>query len=854
MTLQVSHDNLRELGWHRIQLALADRAATEPGRDALMQLGFLPDADTIASVLATVDELTQLLAKGGDLPLSGTRDLSLALMRARRGAVLQKDELLDIARTATACHGVRRHLLFHQVHHPRLGAKGLQLPELGTLARELSETFDAAGEIRDDASPELAAARARLIGLHRNVKERLETFLLRPELEGVLQDSFYTQREDRYVVPVISSFQREVPGIIHGTSNSGETVFVEPGELIEANNAIKVADATVRMEVERVLRIRSEWVRAEADALGQAMTSLIELDALQARARLAADLDAVVPLLADPANPAARPGQATDDQRPRGGLAAGTIQLRQARNPHLLLKGSRVVANDIALAPNQAFLVVTGPNTGGKTVTLSTVGTMLMMVSAGCPIPVSEGSVITPFSSLWALIGDAQDLERDLSTFSGHLKAIHTILDAAEPGALVLLDEIIVGTEPQQGAALAIAVLESLADRGARGFVTTHYERLKTLAYEDPRFANASVGVDPATQAPNFQLAIGRPGSSNPFDVALRLGFPSHLVQRARDVAGGHSGLGEALARLEDAERRADDAAREAGKARDLAAQERERLNSERLRLKREAKLEVEALAREAKDRIKELLAEIREARERVVESAHRFQDPRTGKSLSEDEKRSAQRLGDRLDEARALLPDEHPEGAAKPAVPTGPKDGGDLAPADARPGLAVWVRALDKLGEIVELRGERATVAVGIMKTQVHLSDLGRVRGLEPAASRPQAEAKRPADPARGGKPVRMVELPEDDARIPPPRTDGITADLRGARRDEVHERVEPLLDRAYRDGIDAIWVIHGHGTGALRDEVRELLSRSPQVAGYRRGRRHEGGDGVTIAFLARD
>lgn len=821
--LDVSIEHQKDLGWPRILQALADRASTEPGRDACLDLDFHEDYESAFETLYAVDELVTLLTRGGDLPVSGTREIKAALQKAKRGAVLAPEELVAIAATAESCVATRRHLLHHADQHPRLGARGALLPNVQSLARELSATFDASGQIRDDASPELAAARQRLIGLHRHMKERLESYIGRPELDDVLQDRFYTQREDRYVVPVIASFQKDVPGIIHGASNSGETVFIEPGEFIEGNNAIKVADATVRVETERVLRLRSQWVAAESDDLALAFDTLVELDTLMARARLASDLDATVPRLS----------------------RDGEIRLVGARNPHLLLKGTAVVPNDIALSPTESFLVITGPNTGGKTVTLSTVGTFVMMIAAGIPIPASEASIVAPFASLSALIGDAQDLERDLSTFSGHLLAIQHILDAAEPGALVLLDEIITGTEPTQGASLAIAVLESLASRGARGFVTTHYERLKTLPYEDERFANASVGLDEATHAPNFLLTQGRPGSSNPFDIALRLGFPAHLVERARQVAGGHSGLAEALDRLRTFEVEAEAARAEARAERDRLASETARLLAERQRLKREARAELDALQRAARAKIREALDELSALRQVLPD---KVKEPR-------GEIAAQQAITKLQEQIREALPPAEDE---KRPPSDDPRDAGELADKDKRVGARVWVRSLAKAGEIVDLRGERATVAVGALKTSVHLADLGRVTGGEssPPLPRPQAPsaATHAFAPASGTSRTRTEELSEDDPRVPPPRTDEITADLRGRRRDEVVERVEPLIDRAWRDNVEAVWIIHGHGTGALRDEVRELLSRSPLVSGFRRGRRHEGGDGVTIAFLARD
>ncbi|MCC6620476.1 MAG: Smr/MutS family protein [Deltaproteobacteria bacterium] len=825
--LQVSPEHAHDLGWPRVLRAIADRTSTDPGRAAALELPFL-ELDAMRVTLARVDELQGLSARGSDLPLAGVYDIRAALDAARRGATLVPADLVAIAKTATAGALTRRHLQHHADVAPRLAELVAGLPDVGLLASELSATFDEAGQVRDDASPELQAARQRVVSLHRGIKERLDRFLARLDVREHLQDIFYTQREDRYVVPVVSSFQHQVPGIIHGMSNSGETVFVEPTELVETNNAIKLAESAVRVEIERVLRLRSEWVAAEADDLDLAARTLVDLDTLQARARLGNDLDAVVPTLS----------------------ADGALRLVGARNPHLALKGTLVVPNDIALEAGESFLVVTGPNTGGKTVTLSTVGTFVLMLAAGLPIPASPFSVMPVFTAVHALIGDAQDIERDLSTFSGHLLAIQRVLDAAEPGTLVLLDEIIIGTEPTQGAALAIAVLESLASRGARGLVTTHYERLKTLPFEDPRFANASVGLDPETLAPTFVLATGRPGSSSPFDIALRLGFSPRLVDRARAVAGGHSGLAEALDRLrlaEEVARRAESAARAAEAA--LAA-EQKRLEAERARLRRDARQEVEALYADARAEIRRLGAEIRERQQAFL------QGPRDQAALA-DEQRRLQRSQDAL---RAALPapevEPEPARPAKLKDPT-PHDAGDLDPTTLRPGLAVWVRPLNQPGELQEVRGDRATVAIGALKTTVPLSELGRLGGakpkLEAARPRPAREPGAPAAPG-GGMRGPSRELPDDDDRVPPPRTDDITADLRGARRDEVPELVEPVLDRAYREHVDAIWIIHGHGTGALREEVRELLARSLYVAGYRRGRRHEGGDGVTIAFLHKD
>jgi len=845
--LRVTPRCLRDLGWSRVVDALAARAATEVGRLASEGLAFLPDAGAIAACYAEVGELMGHLGAGGRLPLDGSQEIRGAVERAGRGAVLDIEQLLAITDTARAAARVRRHLLsfargLDRPAHPRAARSqaeapapsggpaedepgrrepvlvgiGATMPDLGPLAAELAATFDRTGQIRDDASPELAQARRRLAALHRQAKDRLEAYLARPDIQELCQDDYYTQREDRYVIPVIASFQAQVPGIIHGTSNTGQTVYLEPSEFIEINNAIKVAEAQVEVETRKVLLVRTGWVAAEADALREASATLVDLDLKQARAQLALDLDAHIPAV---------------------GLR-GELSLRRARNPHLLLKGAAVVANDILLAPDQAFLVITGPNTGGKTVTLSTVGTCALMVRAGVPIPADPDSVMPSFDGLFALVGDMQDIERDLSTFSGHLEAVREILDEAHEGALVLLDEIIVGTEPAAGAALAIAVLEALADRGARGLVTTHYERLKTLAFEDPRFANASVGIDRATGSPTFVLKVGEPGASSPLEIAGRLGMSPAILARARALAGGDEGIAEAVRRLDEARAEAEDARRQAEQARREAERRVETLEAERERLRERAREEIAALEAEARRRAEEAIEALRV---RTAE-LQKVNDPRELQRRREEVVAIA--------EALPIAPEAPAVGRAGGDPPKGPYDGGALPSDQVVPGATVWVRPLGQVGQVAEVHGRRAVVAVGAFRSTLDLGELGRVGGRRP--STPPRPSPSPAVQVVAERSTPM-EITDDDPAVPAPRNDLNSVDLRGARRDEVVDAVEPLLDRAFREELGAVWIIHGHGGGVLREEVRQIVRRSPYVTKWRPGQRHEGGDGVTIAWLAR-
>jgi DNA mismatch repair protein MutS2 len=807
--LIVSDQALRHLGWPRVLEALCDACSTSLGAQAAASLPLLPDAETIRRELGLVAELRRLSDVGADLPFDAVHDIRRAVDACARGAVIVAEDLVAVARTAQTMARVRRTLRHHRGECPSVAALGDDLPEVGLLADELASTFDETGRIRDDASPELAKARRGLASRHIAIKQRLERYLQQPEVRDILQDDYYTQRGERYVLPIETSFQRLLPGIIHGSSNTGQTVYIEPAEFIEANNEIKVAEAAVEAAVRQVLRDRSAWIGAEADALHGGLALLVRLDLLQARARLARRLDAHVPEVAE----------------------RGRVHLKHARNPLLALEGHPVVANDIALEPEQAFVIVTGPNTGGKTVTLNTLGLCTVMVHSAIPVPVDPDSRVLLFDALFMVQGDAQDIAQHLSTFSGHVLELKRVLADAHAGALVLLDEIAIGTEPVQGAALAIAVLESLADRGSRGLVTTHYERLKALAYDDPRFANASVGLDPRSQEPNFRLSLGEPGASTPFEVASRLGLDAAIVARARAIAGGEQGFAGALTQLRQAREEAEAAGRR-------CEDERRRLEVERRRLRAETDAEVRRRREEILGDVEDALAALREHVRALQDDG--TNDPRTVAAT----RREAVALKERAEDT--MSDQGPPKTPAKPAV-SGPHDGGDLDEAALAVGLDVWVRGAGQVGKVLEVRGKgRAIVAVGALKMTVKLREIGRLAG-----GAPKDKAPRPA-PSAASRPA-PVHLDDEAPDTPPPRTDRITVDLRGLRRDEVDDTLDRALDHGIYSDEEALWIIHGHGSGAIRDAVRDLVRRSPYVRQWRNGRRHEGGDGVTIVWLHR-
>ncbi|MCA9676634.1 MAG: endonuclease MutS2, partial [Myxococcales bacterium] len=484
-------------------------------------------------------------------------DVAGAIERVRKAAALDAPELLAVAGTARAVTRLRAHLRQHAEIAPRLAGLGAELADLGHLFHPILEAFDPDGRLVDHASDALGPLRRALAGIRGQLDKRMDTLVGDPRFAPYLQDSFYTQRDDRYVLPVRHDGKGFVKGILHGTSGSGQTLFIEPEEIVDLNNRLKLAECDVLDEERRILAKFSGWVAEEADAIDVGVVVAEVLDVIAASARLADDLVASAPIV---------------DDAPRIGLL-------HARHPLMLLSDRRCVANDITVAA-ATTLLVSGPNAGGKTVALKTSGLAALMVRAGLHVPAESGSVMGWFDDVRTDIGDAQSLERDLSTFTGHVLALRTFLTECGAGTLLLIDEIAVGTDPDQGAALAQAVLEALAARGVTAIVTTHYERLKAMGAVDPRFANASVGYDLQRMAPTFKLHLGTPGSSGALTVARTMGLPGPIVERAQGL------LGEAGANVELLLERVADQRRRLEEERALQLDELEALEAERMALR----------------------------------------------------------------------------------------------------------------------------------------------------------------------------------------------------------------------------------------------------------------------------
>ncbi|MGC3996917.1 MAG: Smr/MutS family protein [Anaeromyxobacter sp.] len=794
-----SADTLRELGWPFLLENLAGRCRLAAGRRMAERLAFLPDAAAVREALARVEEARRLSESGGALPFSGVGDVEGHLDRAARGGVLEPLQLRECAALVRAAARTRGALEARGAELPRLWALAEPLGPEPRLADRIERSIEPSGAISERASPELAAARDRARGLHRALKTQVESLLADADMQRHLRDTYFTIRNERYVLPVLASSRSAVPGIVHNASQSGQTLFVEPDAMVELGNELSIASAVAAEEEARILRELSASVAAAAGGLLRDLEVLARLDLLEAEAQLASDLDAHAPEVAP---------------------AAGGFELLSLRHPILVLQGKKVVASHVRLAPPQRALIVSGPNGGGKTVAITAVGVASLMLRAGLPVPAAAGSRLPFYLEVTAAVDERGDLAKDLSTFTAHLAAVKDMLEGAVPGSLVLVDEIAADTDPREGAALAAAILESLVERGATVLVTTHLDELKALALTDDRYANARVGFDADRLVPTYQLHLGTPGSSSAIEVAARVGLPPAVVERARAAAGGRGGaLGEALRALE----------------------------AERAKLASERRLAEEATAR----------AQAAEARARTSEEAARRSEreaaARMGAALAEEIEAARGEVAELLAslqaqpsvkkaaEATRQLDAWHAQVAqAARATQARAEAGAEALPGgEVRPGVRVRIASLGQEGEVLELDGREALVRAGPLKVRRPISDLVPLTGKARDAGLART---------RGEKLAAAEEARADAVRGPERRLD-----VRGLRVEELLREVERFLDRLYADGEADCLILHGHGTGALKQALRDHLSASPYVGAFRPGDRHEGGDAVTVVAFRR-
>lgn len=805
----ISPQALEDLGWPKLVDHWAKRCATSRGEAAVRGGPLFDTVDLARERAAEIREARGLNVRDAKLPLGGISDIAAAIHRVRKAAALDAPELVAVATTGKSLARLRAHLRDHAEVAPKLAARGAVIADLGHVFHPILEAFDPDGRLVDHASDALGPLRRALAAIKATLVKRMDALLTDERFAPYLQDTYYTQREDRYVLPVRTDGKGFVRGIVHGTSQSAATLFIEPEEIVELNNRMKLAEAEVADEERRILAQFSGWVAEEAEAFVQSLAAAEVLDVIAAAAIMAEDTVAAEPIL---------------DEAPR-------IALLHARHPLMLLAEKRCVANDVTVAAGQTLLV-SGPNAGGKTVTLKTVGLAALMARAGLHLTAESGSVIGWFTQLVTDIGDAQNLEKDLSTFSGHMVNLRELLGRAAPSMLVLIDEIAVGTDPDQGAALAQAVLEALAAKGVTCLVTTHYERLKALGASDPRFANASVGFDLERLEPTFKLHLGSPGSSGALAVAKRMGIAVPVVERARELLGAAgTRVEELLASVADQRRRIEE--ERAALLAELEAAEADRAAMRTQREKTAARYEKQTRAAHG-----EALSALRAARREIDEV--RKEVRAKAAAASADDVREATR---KLVTPAAKVAKHEPK---RPLPPGTPATVESLVP-----GAPVIVPKLGRCEVVSPPSDGKVEVRLGLMRATVPIAEV--LMDSHRAARRAEKDREKVEAEAEGkpqGPSLVMVDGVPAGGRATA-RTIDSTLDIRGQRVDEAVGHVDRFLDESLLAGRDTAFLVHGHGTGALRQAIRSHLGGHNAIETFRAGEPSEGGDGVTVAFL---
>jgi DNA mismatch repair protein MutS2 len=793
--------HLNTLEFPRILARLAQHASFSAGQQLALALEPSPVFAEVQQQLQETREARYVLDVQGGVSLGGAHDVRPLAQNAGRGAILQPTDLLDIQSTLRAGRRVQRTLLRLRGQIPLLADIAARIEPCEALVDEIGRCINDQGEVVDRASEKLARIRGEMRTAYERLLDKLNRIIANPRNASYLQDALVTQRGGRYVIPIKSDFKGRIPGIVHDTSASGATLFIEPLSVVEMGNRWRELQIEEEKEVKRILAQLSGLVADQADELAWTVEALAELDLALAKARYASLLDATEPRLI-PFKASSSSFQPSASDLPSPG---STLDLRQARHP--LLDPEKVVPIDVRLGDGCLALVITGPNTGGKTVSLKTVGLMAAMAQSGLHLPVAEPSTMPVFEGIYADIGDEQSIEQSLSTFSSHLTNIVKILGNADEHSLVLLDELGAGTDPVEGSALARAILSHLLARRITTLVATHYSELKIFAHTVPGVENASVEFDLETLSPTYRMQIGLPGRSNAFAIAERLGLPAGIVQVARSLVSPEELQAESLlAEIQTAHR-------EAVAARDEALLSQRRVAEQERRLvARLAAIEGERAT---------ILGEARaEARRELAEVRREIEVLRAEIS----EQQSLSTLGEKwLAEARARL--EEKESEVVPPLP--PPPGALSLPGEITEGDMVWIGGLGTTGQVITLDGDSAEVQVGSFGVRVKRSDLERRAQPEPA---------------------ELETWPVRPGFHPSP---GVELDLRGQRVEEILPRLDKYLDDAFLAGIPFVRIVHGKGTGTLRQVVRQQLRDHPLVKSHRSGEQGEGGSGVTVAYL---
>lgn len=781
----------RALELDKILKLLAARTACEDAAQIAENLKPSSSVEEVRRLLQETDEAYVMMARFGSPPFGGLVDVSNSLRRAQAGGMLTMAELLKISgllRTIRAVADWRRK---SEGFKSCLDDRFSMLTPNQYLENRINHAILSEEEMADHASPALLSIRRKIRTASAKAREVLDRMTHSASYQKYLQDPIVTIRGGRFVIPVRAEYKNEVPGLVHDTSASGSTLFVEPLSAVELNNQVRVLQSEEQKEIERILAQLSAEAGDFADAIIRSYKIAVELNVVFAKADLAYRMKATLPKIND----------------------EGRIMLKKARHP--LIDPASVVPTDIELGVNFDTLVITGPNTGGKTVSLKTLGLLSLMAMCGLMIPAAENSEISVFQQVLADIGDEQSIEQSLSTFSAHMTNIIQIMGQAGHGSLVLLDELGAGTDPVEGAALAEAILESLRAKGAKIAATTHYAELKAYALQTPGVENASCEFDVDTLRPTYRLLIGVPGRSNAFAISLRLGMENAVVERAKAlISQENSRFEDVVQTLEVSRQQLENERLEAQKAHARAEQTRREAEEKLQRVQREAEAELN----KAREKAAQLVARTRAQADALLNELEEIKKKKN-KILTAEQKAKLNAGMRALEEG---------------ADPVRKRENGDyVLPRPLKAGDTVLIFDIDKKGTVIrppEDDSGEALIQAGILQTRVPVSNL-RLLDEKPRRA-----------PIRG---VTKSVTSRANAKVT------TEVDLRGQTSEEAVLNLDRFLDSALLSGVDQVTVIHGKGTGVLRSAVQQYLKKHPRVKSYRLGTFGEGESGVTIVEL---
>jgi DNA mismatch repair protein MutS2 len=856
--MPIAEQTLHTLEFAKIRDQLAQHTAFSASRELALTLLPATDLPTVRQRLATTSEACDLLGDTPEISIGGARDVRRAAQHAARGGILDGTSLLEVASTLSATRLLRTRLVkLDPVRFPLLIEQAAFLPSLQPIEDTIFRAIGDDGDVLDSASPALGAIRREIRVAFARLQEKLNNLIANSTIAGALQEPIITVRNGRYVIPVKADSRRVVRGLVHDQSSSGATLYIEPMATVDLNNRWREYQAAEAEEIQRILAALSDQVGNASQQIVGAVETLAQIDFAFARAKYAAALRCVAPEVFAFDGEAGEPGnwgtrelgnQGTRELGNQGTREPGNQGTREPGNQgtgepsapflltnarHPLLDQRSVVPTTLWLGGDFRLLLITGPNTGGKTVALKTAGLLALMAQAGLHIPADAPSRLPVFGHIFADIGDEQSIEQSLSTFSSHMTTIisvlraleeepidgdiwdadrYALLNEARPLALVLFDELGAGTDPVEGAALARAIIERLLELEVYGIATTHYAELKAFAYNTPGVQNASVEFNVETLAPTYRLSIGLPGRSNALAIATRLGLDPTLVERARSTLAREDAAVEDLLAGIHKEREATSAA--------LQRAEELRTDAEIYRQWLDQELrEFQAQREQAEDAARQALDdELREVRTQLRRLRDEFRSVTLSRQWLEEAEQRMQTADAQVRAAKKPAPTAH-----TPAAPAGPRP--------IQPGDTVLVRSVGLRGEVVSIDpadGE-AQVQVGGFRMTVNLRELSREKASEP--ERPSYRQER-------------------SVVVPAAPDVSMSFDMRGWRASEVADKLDRYLNDAYLAGLAQVRIIHGKGTGALRQVVRDVLQGHPLVNGYSGGGR-DGGDGVTVASL---